>query len=172
MEFDEVLENRFCCRSFQERKIEPEKIQAVLEAANSAPSAGNLQAYHIFAVSDERKKLELAKAALGQTFISEAPLVLIFCANPQKSAVKYAERGKNLYSIQDATISAVFAWLKAINLGLSACWVGAFDEEEVKEILGAKENLKPVVIMPMGYCGEEKEEKRRREKIKKHLNFI
>jgi len=170
MEFNEVIKNRFCCRDFQEKKIEPEKIQAILEAASSAPSAGNLQAYHVFAVSDEKKKKELVRAALGQMFIAEAPLVLVFCANPEKSSAKYGERGKNLYSIQDATIAAVFAWLKAVDLGLSACWVGAFDEEEVKEILGAEEILKPVVIMTMGYCGEEKEE-RRREKIEKHLNY-
>ena len=171
MEFDKVLENRFCCRSFQDKKIEPEKFQAILETANSAPSAGNLQAYYIFGVSNEQKKLELAKAALNQMFISEAPLVLVFCANPEKSAIKYGERGRNLYSIQDATIAATFAWLKAVNLGLGAVWVGAFDEKEVKEILGAEENLKPVVIMPIGYCQEEKEE-RRREKIEKHLSFI
>jgi nitroreductase len=171
MEFNEIIENRFCCRSFQNKKIEPEKIQAILEATNSAPSAGNLQAYHIFAVLDKAKKSKLVQASRGQIFIAEAPLVLVFCANPEKSGAKYNERGKNLYSVQDATISAVFAWLKAVDFGLSACWVGAFNEEEVKKNLGIDKSLKPVVILPIGYCREEKGQYSR-EKIEKHLNFI
>lgn len=130
MEFSEILKNHFCCRVFQEKNIEKERIQEILEAVNSAPSAGNLQAYYVFIVFNKKKKRALAEAALEQFFIAEAPAVSVFCANPQKSARKYGERGRNLYSIQDAPITAAFAWLKAVDLGLSACWVGAFQEKK------------------------------------------
>jgi nitroreductase len=109
-----------------------------------------LQAYEIFLVRDERKKEALADAALGQEFVAEAPVVLVFCANPSRSARRYGSRGRDLYSIQDATIACTFAMLAATSLGLGSCWVGAFDDEEVKRILGIKD-LKPIAILPIGY---------------------
>jgi len=112
-----------------------------------------LQAYEIFLVRDEEKKRALAEAALGQEFIAEAPIVLVFCANPSRSASRYGSRGRDLYSIQDATIACSFAMLAATSLGLGSCWVGAFDEEEVKKVLGIKE-FRPIAILPIGYPAE------------------
>lgn len=112
-----------------------------------------MQAYEIFLVKDKKKKEELAVAAFEQEFIAEAPLVLVFCANPSRSAWKYGNRGKSLYSIQDATIACTFAMLTATSLGLGCCWVGGFDEKEVKKVLGIK-NLIPVAILSIGYPAE------------------
>lgn len=138
-------------RDFQSREVEPDKLREILEAAESAPSAGNLKAREFIVVRDEKTKNKLAKAALDQDFVAASSVVLIFFAVPSRSARKYGQRGQNLYALQDATIAASFAWLQAIALNLSACWVGAFDEEEAKEILNVKENWQPICIMPMGY---------------------
>jgi nitroreductase len=154
MEILEVLKKRHSVRKFKDKEIEKEKIQLILEAANSAPSAGNLQAREIFLVRNEQKKQELAEAALGQDFIAETPIVLVFFANPQRSASKYGQRGEELYCIQDATLSAAYAWLQTIELDLGTCWVGAFDDETVKEVLGVKEDWQPIVILPIGYPDE------------------
>lgn len=154
MEILDVLKKRHSVRQFKDKEIEKEKIQLILEAANSAPSAGNLQAREIFLVKDKQKKQKLVETALRQTFIAEAGIVLIFFADPQRSASKYGQRGKELYCIQDATLSAAHAWLQAVELGLAACWVGAFDDELIKEALEIKQGWQPVVILPIGYPDE------------------
>jgi nitroreductase len=128
----------------------------------SAPSAGDLQAYDIFVVRNKKKKYALAKAAGGQSFVSEAPVVLVFCSVPARSSWKYGSRGEQLYAIQDATIAAAYAQLAATALGLGCVWVGAFDEREVHEVLGQKAGLRAIVIMPIGYPAEKGEETPRR----------
>lgn len=153
MEFFEVLKKRRSIREFEDREIEEEKLRQILEVARSAPSAGNLQAYQIFVVKDLATKKDLAKAALGQDFIFQAPVVLVFVTHPERSA-KYGQRGKNLYCLQDATIAATFAWLAAVDLGLTGVWVGAFEDSEVKKVLKIQKDWQPVAILPFGYPAE------------------
>ncbi|MEM5829537.1 MAG: nitroreductase family protein [Candidatus Aenigmatarchaeota archaeon] len=155
MEFFNVLKKRRSVRAFTSRPIEESKIRQILEASNSAPSAGNLQSYEIFLVVDEKKKRELALASFAQSFVAEAPLVLVFCANPVRAEKRYGKRGRNLYCIQDATIAATYAQLAAVDLGLASCWVGAFDEKEILRILGNPADLIPVAVIPIGYPAEE-----------------
>ncbi len=147
----EIFQKRHCVRSFQSAPVEADKLQAILEAGNSAPSAGNLKAREIVVVKDQETKLALAKAALEQEFIAEAPIILVFCAVPGRSGRKYGNRGRELYSLQDATLAASFAWLQAVSLGLGACWLGAFQEEEVKNILKLQSDWRPVALLPIGY---------------------
>jgi len=150
---DEVFRKRHSTRSFKEKEIEPEKLKEILEAANSAPSAGDLKAREIVVVKDKKTKESLVKATISgrQKFVAEAAVVLVFFAVPLRSAAKYKERGKDLYCLQDATISASFAWLQAVMLGLSGCWVGAFEESQVKDILKIKEDWRPIALLPIGY---------------------
>lgn len=154
MEFFEVLKNRHSVRSYQKRPIEKEKLVKIMEAIRSAPSAGNLQAYEVFVVLDEDKKMEIAKWALNQWFIAEAGAVFVFFANPKRSAIKYGKRGAELYCIQDATIACAYAQLSAVALGLGTCWVGAFEDYGLKACLSAPMNLKPVAILTVGYPAE------------------
>lgn len=126
-------------------------MKQILEASNIAPSAGNLQAYEIFVVRNKMKQHALAKAAGGQYFISEAPIVLVFCAVSSRSSCQYGVRGEQLYCIQDATIAAAYAQLAATALELASVWVGAFNEKEALETLGQKSDFRPLVIMPIGY---------------------
>lgn len=161
MEFFEVLKKRQSIRAFEDREIEEEKLRQILEAARLTPSAGNLQAYEIFVVEDLTAKKDLAKTALGQGFISQAPVVLVFVTHPERSA-KYGQRGKNLYCLQDATIAAAFAWLAAVDLGLSGVWVGAFDEEGVKKVLNIQKDWRPIAVLPLGYPAEEPQRTPRR----------
>lgn len=154
MDFLEVLAKRQSVRKFQSRPVEENKVQKILAAVSSAPSAGNLQAYQVHVVKDRQAKISLANAAFGQDFVAQAPLVLVFLADPSRSAQKYGQRGLQLYSLQDATIAATFAWLAAVNQGLSGVWVGAFDDEQVLAILNAPKKLVPIAILPIGYPAE------------------
>lgn len=149
MDFREVVKKRKSIRVFEKREIEEEKIREILEVVNLTPSAGNLQAYKVFVVKNHKKKEELMRATGYQEFVSQAPVVLVFCANKEESALRYGQRGRKLYSLQDATIACSYAQLAATNLNLASCWVGAFNEEEVQKILNT--HLLPIAILPLGY---------------------
>jgi len=162
MDFFELIQKRHSIRAFTSQTVEPEKLQAILEAANRAPSAGNLQAYEIYLVSDPARLHLLARAALEQDFIAQAPLALVFCAHPARSSRKYGRRGTTLYCIQDATIACTFAHLAAATLGLASVWVGAFDDGAVRQAIGVEDNLLPVAILPVGYPAEKPQPTSRR----------
>jgi nitroreductase len=154
MQLSEVIEKRRSIRAFTPAPIERDKLETSLQAARLAPSAGDLQAFHIVVIDEREVKAALSAAALSQDFIAEAPVVLVFCANPRRSERKYGRRGASLYCIQDATIAACYAQLAATAQGPASCWVGAFDEARVAGVLRAPAELRPVVIMPMGYAAE------------------
>ncbi len=149
MELDEVIEKRRTIRAFKGGEIEEAKVGKILKAACMGPSAGNLQSFRIYRVSSKDKLRKLSRAAFGQEFISQASMCLVFCADPERAAGQYGKRGRELYSLQDATISAVFAVLKAVDEGLATAWVGSFDEAGVSDAIGAG-NLRPVAIIPIG----------------------
>jgi nitroreductase len=154
MEFFDVIQNRHSIRTFTSQPVEPEKLQKILETANLAPSAGNLQAYEIYVVTDAKKRDGLSCAALAQEYIAKAPVALVFCTHPDLTEGRYTERGTRLYTVQDATISCSFAMLAATALGLGSVWVGTFDEKVVRLIVGAPVGQVPVVILAIGYPGE------------------
>jgi nitroreductase len=155
VEFFDVISERRSIRSFKDKPVEKEKLQRILETANLAPSAGNLQAYEIFVIESNEKKQQLAAAAKRQGPITEAPVVLIFAANPKRSSAKYGDRGSELYCIQDATIAAAHMQLAVTALGLGSVWMGAFDEDTVNKVMGAPAGLRPVAIIPIGYSAIE-----------------
>jgi nitroreductase len=162
MEFSEVISKRHSIRTFTDQSLEAEKLQYILETANLAPSAGNLQAYEIYAVTDAKKRDGLSCAALAQEYVAKAPVALVFCTHPELTEGKYTERGTRLYTVQDATIACTFAMLAATDLGLGSVWVGTFDEKVVRTIIGASESQVPVVILAVGYPGEFPEQHPRR----------
>lgn len=147
----ELFKKRKSIRNFSAKSIEIDKIETILEAANSAPSAGNLKARDIIVVTEPEIKRLLTNASFDQKQITKASVVFVFIALPEVSAKKYGPRGRELYAIQDATIAASFAWLQAVDLGLGGGWIGGFNEKEVKKILNLNENQKPIAIIPIGY---------------------
>ncbi len=135
--------------------MEHAQLEKILTAANTAPSAGNLQAYEIIVVRRAATRSALAAAAHGQAFLAQAPVVLVFFADPARSAAHYAARGERLFCIQDATIAACHAQLAATDLGFSTCWVGAFDDKRVAKALAAPPQLRPVCLLAIGHAAEQ-----------------
>ena len=162
MQFLELVEQRHSVRAFTGAPIEPDKLAAILAAARLPPSAGNLQAFQVVVADDADSKQALAAAARGQDFLTEAAVVLVFCASPQRSESKYGQRGASLYCIQDATIAACYAQLAATAQGLASCWVGAFDEAPVEAALRIPPQLRPISLLPIGYAAEAPERPPRR----------
>lgn len=152
--FDDLLESRRSIRRFRPDPVPKSMLDAIVSAAISGPSAGNLQAFRVVVVQDAASRMRLRNAALGQEWVGMAPVVLVFCADGPASARKYGARGESLYAVQDATIACTLAWLKAVDLGLSGVWVGAFDEAQVAQILDLPRGVRPVAILPIGYPDE------------------
>lgn len=155
MDYFQAITQRRSIRAFQPKPIEPDKLNRILDAANAAPSAGNLQAYEIYVVQDPGHKLVLARAAWGQGFVAAAGIDMVFGANRARSARRYGGRGRNLYCIQDATIACAFAMLAATAEGLASTWVGAFDDRSVAAAIDAGDDVVPVAILAIGYPAEE-----------------
>lgn len=162
MDFFEVVKTRQSIRAFQDRPIDAARIQQVLTTLNRAPSAGNLQGFEVYLVTNCTIMQALARATDGQYFIAQAPLALVFCAHPARSAQKYSERGAALYCVQDATIASAYAQLAVTALGLASVWVGAFDEDAVRAAIDVGRDLRPVAFLPIGYAAETPEHRPRR----------
>jgi nitroreductase len=106
-------------------------------------------------VRNQETKRALARAALTQWFLGEAPVVIVVCADPERSARRYGDRGRHLYSIQDTAAAIENLLLAAVASGLGACWVGAFDEDAAADALDLSSHLRPVAIVPIGYPAEQ-----------------
>jgi nitroreductase len=163
MEFSDLVRQRCSIRAFEPAPVDDRQLEVILSAANRAPSAGNLQAYEIYVVKDFEVRKRLAQAALNQDFIAQAPVALVFCAHPQRSSVRYRERGENLYAVQDATIACTFAMLAAADQGLGSVWVGAFHDDRVGQVIDASPGHKPVAILPLGTPAEKPNPSARRQ---------
>jgi len=154
MDLFEAIKGRRSIRRFLKKDVPEEHLNKILEAAIWAPSAGNLQPWEFIVIRDERTKREVARAALGQMWIADAPVVIVVCANEPRSARYYGERGRRLYCIQDTAAATQNMLLAAHALGYGTCWVGAFLENEVKKVLEIPDHVRPVAIIPIGVPGE------------------
>lgn len=154
-DFFETVRHRHSVRKYRDdMAVEQEKLHGILEMACAAPSAGDLQSYHVAVVTTPALRKALSDAADNQAFVAEAPAVLVFCSNPARAATKYGERGRNLYALQDATIAATYAQLACVAAGLGSAWVGYFDEAAVKQALQLDAELTPVALLTVGYAAE------------------
>lgn len=169
MNFFELTKNRTSIRAFKEREISEEEVKKLLKAANSAPSAGNLQAYEIVAIKDQEIQDELVEAAHGQKFLGQAPIVFAFLQDEERSRKKYGDRGK-LYSTQDGTIAATYLQLAAEDMGFGSCWVGSFEEDKVAELL--KTNKRPLTLIPVGYPARKPSKDSGRRELEDIVQFI
>jgi len=154
MDVFEAIKTRRSVRAFTNQEVSEEEIEKIIDAARWAPSAGNIQPWEFIIVRKSEIKRELAVAALNQTFIEEAPVVIVVCANESRSAHGYGNRGATLYCIQDTAAAIQNIHLAAKALGLATCWVGAFREEEARKVLGIPRGVRPVAIIPVGHAAE------------------
>jgi len=157
MDVFEAIEGRFSVRVYADRPVEEDKLQRVLEAGRLAPTARNRQEFRIVVVRDEAIREKLATAA-GQPFIGSAPVVIalvgltpdvaMFCTVPTDPV--------------DGAIVIDHMALAAVAEGLGTCWIGHFDQDQCRAILGVPETAKIVELLPMGYPDTSPSEKKRK----------
>jgi len=148
-----IIKNRRSVRKFENEEIPKQTIERLKEALIWAPSAGNLQSRKFYFVFNQKIKEKLINAAMNQDFIAEAPLVIVACADEQIER-RYGKHGKEIHMICDVAVSVQNLMLLAYSEELGSVWIGAFDENQVKEILDLSVNLKPIAIIPVGYPAE------------------
>lgn len=158
MDVLECIFTRRSVRKFSDAPVEWEKVGILVEAAAHAPSSGNLQNWKFVVVTDKNKRAEIAESALQQRWIAKAPVHIVVCAEPEKVEQFYGIRGERLYSIQNCGAAIENLLLAAHELGLAGCWVGAFEEEMLKRVLGIPDNIRPQAIVPIGYPDEKPKE--------------
>jgi len=154
MEYRDVIAKRRSVRRFNTKlAVSDSDIDALLEAAITAPSAGNIQPWRFFVVRSTEARERLA-GALGQRWAAAAPVVIVVAVDPRPSAARYSDRGEYLYCIQDTAAAVEHILLTAVDRGLASCWIGAFDDRAVAEAIGAVAPITPVAILPVGHPAE------------------
>jgi nitroreductase len=154
MELQEAIKGRRSIRKFKKQVIPDTTITQLVEAASYAPSAGNIQPWEFVIVKNPAIKRKLAETARNQAYVEETPTVIVVCADEKRASLGYGTRGRTLYCLQDTAAAIQNILLTAYSLGLGACWIGAFNEDEAKEALKAPEGIRPVAIIPVGYPDE------------------
>ncbi len=143
-----VMLNRRSQRKFENRDVEEWKLEMIFAAADTAPTAGGFQGFEIFHIKNQELKNKLVQAANNQPYVN-APVVLVFCMNPDRVKLNFPPDTIRKFSQQDATLAAAYSQLAAHALGLSSIWIGMLDENRVREVLGT--DLFPSSILCVGY---------------------
>ncbi|RLE81317.1 MAG: hypothetical protein DRJ52_04460 [Thermoprotei archaeon] len=134
-----LIQERRTARKYSSKPIPEEQLQLLIESAVYAPAGGNKASWKVIIVKDPETKKKLTKVSLNQEFIEEAPVVMVFC-------------GGRVVNVAAAIQNVL---LMAHALGLEGCWIGAFNEAEVKKILSVPPNVQVHYIVTIGYPEEE-----------------
>ncbi|MFQ5909123.1 MAG: nitroreductase family protein [Thermoplasmata archaeon] len=162
MEVKKAIRDRRSIREFRSEPVSEELVAELIELANMAPSAGNLQAREFIVVRDEHTKEALTAAAGNQNFISRAPVCIVVCVNYERIA-HYGQRGRELYVLHDTGAAIQNILLAAHDMGLGTVWVGAFNETPVRRLLNLPEHIRPVAIVPVGHPAQQPRMRTRRD---------
>jgi nitroreductase len=144
MEVFEAIQKRHSARAYSGNEVSKKKVERILEAGRLAPSAGNIQPRHFIVVIDAHKRKKLSKGRFAK-FLVEAPIVLVGCGDKKASPNWY---------VVDTTIAMQNIVLAATSEGLGTCWVGSFNENQVKELLKIPERFRVIALLALGYQRE------------------
>lgn len=161
METLAALKTRRSVRRFSDQPVEPEKLQAVLEAVQQAPSWSNKQCWHLVVVQDQEVRDKISELSFVESFfatygyksnpaqkgLAQAPVVIVACADPHKSGDLRGEQ----YYMADMGIATENLMLAAHDQGLGSVFVGVFDEEQLKSLLDIPPDIRIVGLFPLGY---------------------
>ena len=167
METLEVIRTRRSIRKYSDQPVEPEKLRAVLEAVQQAPSWSNKQCWKMVVVEDHQVREKISELSFVESFfaaydyksnpaqkaLAQAPIVIVACADPLQSGDLRGEQ----YFMADMGIATENLMLAAHDQGLGSVFVGVFDEEQLKELLNIPAEIRIVGLFPLGYpAGEAK----------------
>jgi len=147
-----IIQKRRSIREYKSDPIPEDALLRVLEAARLAPSGKNLQPWKFIIVKDHALKERLAQASAEQLFIARAPIIIVACGFPDDC---YSHMGRYMKSWPvDVTIALEHLILQAQEEDFGTCWIGSFEEEEVKSILNIPDDVKVLALTPLGFPAE------------------
>ena len=161
----EAIRKRYSCRAYQERSIEPEKLDSILEAARLAPSARNMQDWRFVVVTESETKRRVAETTNRPDVFAKAGAIIAACSNSD-----YVMRCGQAIGPIDISIALEHICLQATELGLGTCWIGSFEPEKVRSILGIPGDIAVIELMTVGYPADTKPESKR-EPMEKIASF-
>jgi len=170
MDFYEVIRTRRSIRSYKPDPIPEDVLKRVLEAARIAPSGSNRQPWKFIIVRDAKIKEQMIAACGNQSFIADAPIVIVACGRN----IHYNRGGYmgDMSVLVDVSIAFTHLILAARAEGLGTCWIGSFNNDEVKNILGVPNGVNVVAITPLGYPeAEEFTESSRRKNLEEIISL-
>lgn len=147
----ELIKTRRSVRKFKDMQVEWHKIVNILNAGRWAPSAGNLQPWKFVVIQTPETIKNLATACLQQEWMESAKTVIVVCALPERTKTHYGKKGEEIFSYQDCAAAIENMLLMIHYQKLGACWVGAFDENEVKRAIGVPGDVRVEAVLPIGY---------------------
>lgn len=161
----DIIRKRYSCRAYQEKPIEQEKLAQLFEAARLAPSAKNLQDWRFVAVTDKQTKRKVAEATNRPQIFEKAGAIIAACSNSDE----VMRCGQAVGPI-DVSIALEHICLQATELGLGTCWIGSFQTEKVRQILGIPDYIAIIELMAVGYPADSPKQPQR-EPIEKILCY-
>ena len=153
----ECIRTRRSVRKYQARQVPWDNIVEIMQAGKYAPFAGNIFNAKFIVVKNEDKRRAIAEASAQQFWMQDAPIHIVVIGEPEKAERYYGTRGVRLYTIQGVAASIQNMLLTAHSLGLGSCWVGAFDESEIRRLCNLPENVYVHAIFTIGYDAEHPE---------------
>jgi len=149
----DAIRRRYSCRAYLDKSIEQDKLDCVLEAARLAPSARNMQDWRFVVVTDPDTKRKVATATNRPEVFEKAGAIIAACSNSD-----YVMRCGQAIGPIDVAIALEHISLQAADLGLGTCWIGSFDADKVRQILGIPDDINIVELMALGYPAGSKPE--------------
>ena len=149
-----AIVDRRSIRAFKNTPITPEDLNLLLKSMEAAPSAGNIQPWSIYVISNQEVKEKLTAVSFNQTALSQASLVFAICAKPLASAETYQELGAQFFCIQDTACVAQNLQLAAHSLGYGTVWIGIVQKDEIRSIIDAPPEEDPVALIALGIPNE------------------
>jgi len=159
MQFSELIKTRYSVRAYKPDNVEQDTLNAVLNAANLAPTAANRQPIRIIVAKTENRQQELNRVYHRDWFV-QAPLVICACAVPGEAWTRKFDESN--YAVVDATIAMDHLILAAAEQGLGTCWIAAFDPKAARDVFDIPEDWEPVALTPLGYPADAPKEKKRK----------
>ncbi len=158
MDVQQAIRERYSVRSYEDRPVEPAKLEAVLEAARLAPSGSNRQPWKFVVVQDADRREAMKAACGGQKFVAAAPVVIAAVGILPDRVMSCDIPGDPV----DVAIAIDHMTLTATELGLGTCWVGAFDQDAVRSVLGIPDSAKVIEVLALGYPADSAKPKERK----------
>jgi nitroreductase len=158
MDVFKAIEDRRSIRKYQDVPVEEEKIDKIIESARIAPSAANRQEWKFLVVKNQETREKLVDACMGQQLVADAPVLIVACSTESE---KVMPCGQYAYTV-DLSIAISFMILEATEMGLGTCWLGAFNEEDVKNVLNIPDTIRVVGMTSVGYADENPDQRPRK----------